>query len=199
MIYDFHSCTSIIFHLNFNAVFKQCIHNPGHWSEVLEVVSSIPASVTMYNFLQAWRGERNITRLHSCFLCFLRNFHSGTLLLIEHCIFLFCRMGRKMSLVYWEFQNQHSLMWHSSGAESLSFCLCSPYLGTFMTFRHCFLLFQSKDIMPTLCHRIGAFNFQDLKGIQTDITSCLLKKVLCWMFDVPFVSICKDPIKSKFA
>ncbi len=24
MIYDFHSCTSIIFHLNFNAVFKQC-------------------------------------------------------------------------------------------------------------------------------------------------------------------------------
>ncbi len=24
VIYDFHSCTSIIFHLNFNAVFKQC-------------------------------------------------------------------------------------------------------------------------------------------------------------------------------
>ncbi len=27
MIYDFHSCTSVIYHLNFNAVFKQCIIN----------------------------------------------------------------------------------------------------------------------------------------------------------------------------
>ncbi len=114
---------------------------------------------------------------------YLRNFQSGTLFLKEHSIFLFYRTGRK---------NEYSLCRVSKSAlepkctlfmymffRGRIFIFFVSVVHTWVRSWHSGIAFyssKSKDIMPPLGSCVGAVNFQNLKGTETEITRCLQQK-----------------------